>query len=243
MTRTGIEDPSTQVGETTTTDDRAFTDVAWAATANIRKAIDEHPFLLALRDGTLDRAIFVEYLTQDSQYLLGYARALAACAAQSTEPDDIAFWASGAREAVLVERSLHAKFVPGADEVGGCVEPSPTCRAYLSFLLATGGQGSYPALAAAVLPCFWIYEDVGRRLLAEVSLDGHPYADWIATYGDPEFAVATEQAKTIVNRLAREGSADLRLRMLDVFRAASRYEWMFWDAAWRRESWPEFPGH
>ncbi len=47
MTRTGIEDPSTQVGETTTTDDRAFTDVAWAATANIRKAIDEHPFLLA----------------------------------------------------------------------------------------------------------------------------------------------------------------------------------------------------
>jgi thiaminase/transcriptional activator TenA len=26
--------------------------------------------------------------------------------------------------------------------------------------------------------------------------------------------------------------------MLDAFRRATEYEWLFWDSAWRHESWP-----
>jgi thiaminase (transcriptional activator TenA) len=217
----------------------SFTDQAWAATADIRAAIDDHPFLTSLRAGTLDRAVFVEYLTQDSHYLIGYARALALCASQADETDDISFWASAAHYAVVVERTLHANWISEPDPAN-VSEPSPTCRSYLDFLLATAGQGSYPVLAAALTPCFWIYEDVGSRLTVEVLLDGHPYADWIQTYGDPAFAEATERVKGIINTLAECCSQDVRDRMLAAFRTAARYEWMFWDAAWRREPWPEF---
>ncbi len=218
------------------TDSSLFTDEAWAATAEIRAAIDQHPFLGSLRSGSLPRTTFLEYLTQDSHYLIGYARALASCAAQAVEGDEIAFWASSARDAVVVERALHANFVPDA----GATDPSPTCAAYLSFLFAVSGQGSYPVLAAALLPCFWIYQDVGRRLTAEVQVTGHPYAEWIATYGDPEFALATSRAKSIVDGLAEAGSVGLRRRMHAAFRDAARYEWMFFDAAWRGEAWPLF---
>ena len=97
----------------------------------------------------------------------------------------------------------------------------------------------YPALAAGILPCFWIYEDVGRRLKDRVGdLTGHPYADWIGTYGDPAFAASTEQAKQILDRTAAQPDPGTVERMHEAFATASRYEWMFWDAAWRQETWP-----
>ncbi len=213
-----------------------FTTQAWSATSVIRLAIDDHPFLRELADGTLPESTFTGYLAQDAHYLIGYSRALSLCAAQATTPDDIAFWASSARDAIVVERSLHDVRVGGLP----AVEPSPTCRAYLSFLLGTASEGSYPVLAAALLPCFWIYEDVGRRLKDTVELDGHPYADWISTYGDPGFAAATERVRVIVDRLAQQGGDELRRSMHTAFAVASRYEWMFWDSAWQAESWPGF---
>ena len=69
-------------------------------------------------------------------------------------------------------------------------------------------------------------------------LTGHPYGDWIGTYGDPAFAAATATAIATVDRLADESSATTRGRMLDAFVTASRHEWLFWDAAWRQEAWP-----
>ncbi len=216
---------------------QSFTAEAWFATSDIRGAIDDHPFLRELKAGTLAPATFDGYLAQDAHYLIGYAKALSLCAAQASTPEHIAFWSSNARDAIVVERSLHEVRVGGLP----AVEPSPSCRAYLSFLLATAGEGSYPVLAAALLPCFWIYEDVGRRLKDSVELTGHTYADWISTYGDPDFAATTEQVRIIVDGLAAQTADDVRARMQDAFATAARYEWMFWDAAWRGETWPVFP--
>ncbi len=93
--------------------------------------------------------------------------------------------------------------------------------------------------AAGVLPCFWIYQDVGDHLLSQAgSLDAHTYGDWIGMYSDEEFAASVGRAKAIVDRCA-EGADDATVeRMHEAYSTAARYEWMFWDAAWRRESWP-----
>ncbi|SDO33375.1 thiaminase /4-amino-5-aminomethyl-2-methylpyrimidine deaminase [Nakamurella panacisegetis] len=213
-----------------------FTDTAWADTATIRRAIDEHPFLLGLRDGTLAEATFLGYLAQDAHYLLGYARALAMCAAQASHPDDLSFWARSAHDAIEVERTLHAGRVLDLD----AAPPSPAGTAYVTFLLGAAARGSYPVLAAALLPCFWIYQDTGQRLMDGLDLSGHPYADWIQTYGDPDFAAATARAKDIVDRCASNSSASVVADMHAAFATAARYEWMFWDAAWRGETWPAF---
>ncbi len=37
---------------------------------------------------------------------------------------------------------------------------------------------------------------------------------------------------------AAAATEDQRARMLDAFKRSTRYEWMFWDAAYRLESWP-----
>ncbi len=212
-----------------------FTDEAWEGIAGIREAIDAHPFLTGLEDGSLQPQRFVAYLAQDAHYLVAYARVLALCAAQADDADDVAFWAGSAHGAITVERSLHESHVADVSRF----EPSATCTAYTSFLLGLAVQGAYPVLAAGVLPCFWIYQDVGTRLRQRVGeLSAHPYGDWVGTYGDPAFTAATEQAKAVVDRLAGHAGPAVRERMRTAFATAARYEWMFWDAAWRLESWP-----
>lgn len=212
-----------------------FTDDLWARIAPIRAAIEELPFVEALADGSLERGLFVGYLAQDAHYLGDYARALAAAAAQSHGADELAFWAGAARDAVLVERALHESHLVGVEPA----EASPTCVAYTGHLLSLTTAGHLPSLAAGLLPCFWIYADVGETLLARAgSLERHPYADWIATYADPDFAASTAAARAIVDRLASAGSPEDRARMESAFVRASQYEWMFWDAAWREETWP-----
>src|SRR4051812_39388790 len=111
------------------TTDQSFTERAWFAISSIRGAIEDHPFLRRVRDGTLPGETFASYLAQDAHYLTGYAKALSRCAAQARSTDEIAFWVSSAHEAIVVERSLHAGRLHGLS----AAEPSPTCTAYTSF--------------------------------------------------------------------------------------------------------------
>jgi thiaminase (transcriptional activator TenA) len=212
----------------------SFTAEAWAAVATVREQIDDLPFVKELGAGTLARERFVYYLAQDAHYLAEYARALAAAAVKAPRAEELAFFASSAHTAVVVERELHAKHV--ADVTAW--RASPTCAAYTSHLLAVAHTQGYPELVGAVLPCFWIYADVGARLLgAAGDLSEHPYGDWIATYSDEAFAASTETVRGIADRAAAESDPATVARMLDAFVTSSRYEWMFWDAAYRREAW------
>lgn len=212
----------------------SFTDEVWQANRNLLTAIHEHPFVAGLGEGSLPRQVFDGYLTQDALYLADYARAMGMLAARATDPDDITFWGVGVQGAIVTERQLHAAHV----EVGAGTM-SPSCRAYTSYLLATASTDAYEVGVAAILPCFWIYQDVGDALLgAAGDLEGHPYGDWIGMYADPLFAEQTRRARAVTDRLAEQCGPTTRARMADAFTQAARYEWMFWDAAWRRERWP-----
>lgn len=228
----------------------SFSCRVWTEAAPIRAATLAHPFLTELTNGTLDREVFLGYLAQDAFYLNAYARTMAAAATQARSPEDTVFWSSNARDAILVERELHASQVTDVD----AVVPSPTTTGYTSYLLSLAAGGSYPVLATGVLPCFWVYEYVGTRVREQVllragasaddpeavaqALAGHPYGDWIGQYGDPAFRDATAAAIEVVDRLADEADVPTRARMREAFLTACRYEWMFWDAAYRREAWP-----
>lgn len=231
----------------------SFTCRVWTEAKPIKAAILDHPFIAELTRGTLDRDVFLGYLKQDALYLDVYARAMAAAAAQAPSSDDIVFWATSARDAILVERELHAGRVTDSHPVLA----SPTTTGYTSYLLSLAASGCYPALAAGVLPCFWVYEFVGTRIKEQVlrraaavgdgnadagageqSLASHAYGDWIGAYGDEAFREATTAAIGIVDRLADEADVATRSRMREAFLTACRYEWMFWDAAYRQEGWP-----
>jgi hydroxymethylpyrimidine kinase/phosphomethylpyrimidine kinase len=212
-----------------------FTRQVWESTAGLRRAIDGLPFLRQLADGTLAEPAFIEYLRQDALYLQEYSRVLAGLSALAPTQDQQLLWARSAQQCLVVERSLHESWlgVPAADE------PSAVCTAYTSYLRSLVASGEYATAVAGVLPCFWIYADVGERIKAAVAdRAAHPYRQWIDQYGDPDFAARCEQVRRLADRLAEAGSQRARQRMAAAFTTATRYEWMFWDAPWRGEHWP-----
>ncbi|WP_327090014.1 TenA family protein [Nonomuraea sp. NBC_01738] len=214
-----------------------FSDDVWARTGALLQAIHTHPFNTALGDGTLSRERFAFYIVQDARYLEAFSKALATASVRASDPGEAAFWAQSAHAALAAERTLHEGYIDeyglsAADLLG--VRTSPTCLAYSSFLEATALSAPYPVLAAAVLPCFWVYQDVGEALQKHSS-DSHPYRAWISTYADPEFAASVATAKGIVDRVAAPGVYE---DMAAAFVRATEYEWMFWDSAWRLEAWP-----
>ncbi|MDA2814404.1 TenA family protein [Nocardiopsis sp. RSe5-2] len=207
----------------------------WEATAETRAAIDELPFVKGLADGSLERDRFEYYMVQDALYLHGYARALASTAARADRSEEIAFYAKSAHECIVVESALHEGNVGSVEGA----KPSPTGTAYVSYLQSLAQTGGYAELAAGVLPCFWVYMDVGSRLMEKAGdLAGHPYGDWISTYADEAFAESTRKACEITDAIAGRSDAPTVARMREAFARATTYEWKFWDAAWKKETWP-----
>ena len=168
----------------------AFTTRAWAETAALRDAILDLPFNRELAAGTLSQERFQFYMIQDALYLEQYSRALSIAAAKAPDPEAMQRFAHAAEEALVVERALHGGFFEkfGIDpNEAAAAEPSPTCYGYTNFLLSAAHIGAYEELVAAILPCFWIYWDVGNHIAKE-SVADNPYQAWIDTYSDPGLA-------------------------------------------------------
>ncbi|MGH2952537.1 MAG: thiaminase II [Solirubrobacterales bacterium] len=218
----------------------AFTAELWSGIEDTYEAILEHPFVLGLTDGSLERESFAFYVTQDAHYLRDYARALSVAAARAPQEAEISMFAGHAAEAIAVERSLHEGFFRdlGLSEADVSRTPvAPTCLAYTSYLLATAYWGSFPELLGAVLPCYWIYWEVGKALLDRGSPDPL-YRRWIETYGGEEFAEVVRPVLSLTDRLGPELSPSERHRAARHFATTARYEWMFWDMGYHRERWP-----
>jgi thiaminase (transcriptional activator TenA) len=218
----------------------ALTAQLWTAAASTYSAILDHPFVTGLADGRLDRASFQFYIVQDGHYLQGFARALALLAAGAPTESETGLLARHAAAVITVERSLHAGLLADLTTTRGeasATGVAPTTLAYVSYLLATCATRSFADGVAAVLPCYWIYREVGRKLLAHSSPDPL-YARWIETYGGEEFEQAVEEMLDLTDAIGAQLNARDRQSAIDHFVITARYEWMFWDAAYHRLGWP-----
>ena len=220
-----------------------FTEGVWRDTADLYQKILDLPFNRELAAGTLSEDRFRFYMLQDSLYLEQYSRALSMASAKATDVAAMQMFAHAAEEAVVVERALHGSYFEkfGIDPgTAAAAEPSPTCYGYTNFLLATALQGSYEELVAAILPCFWIYWEVGKHI-AEVAAPENPYQAWIETYSDESFGAAVEAVIAVTDGLADAFTDAQRDVMRRAFKRSAQFEWMFWDSAYRLEDWPVRP--
>jgi thiaminase (transcriptional activator TenA) len=217
-----------------------FSEEAWARTARVRAAIDALPFNRELAAGTLARERFQTYILQDALYLKEFSRALAIAAAKAADMAQLEAFARSALGAVAVEQALHERYLTefglGRDAVAAA-EPAPDCLAYTSFLLAAAYHEPWEVLVAALLPCFWIYREVGVAIASHAAPD-NPYRAWIDTYADERFGAAVKTAIAIADHAGEIASSPVRARMLAAFSRCCQYEWLFWDGAYQRRGWP-----
>jgi thiaminase/transcriptional activator TenA len=218
----------------------SFTDQAWQRTAPLRAAIDALPFNLELAAGTLSRERFQGYVIQDALYLDQYARTLAIAGARGPDGATLRAFAESALEAVAVEQALHERYLTefGVDPVQlANAQASPDCLGYTSFLLAVAYHDPWEVLVSALLPCFWIYWDVGNTVARKAAAN-NPYRAWIDTYSDEGFGAAVRAVIAATDRAAEGTTQAIRDRMMTAFIRSTQFEWLFWDGAYQQRGWP-----
>jgi len=203
----------------------------WQQIQGLRDSIDNLEFITQLADGTLAKADFEYYLAQDALYLQRYAQVLSGASALAPDLEAQRFWANSASEILEGELQLHRSYL-----AEGTANPSAITLNYVNHLAASAS--SYAELIAAILPCYWLYQDIGKRL-ASANHQAHPYKQWLVTYASEEFDRATERAISMVREAWKQADDGLRERMRVAFMRSSEHEVAFFDQA--RQNRVEFP--
>lgn len=219
-----------------------LTDEMWDQVQPILQAQYAHPFVQALGDGSLPAENFEFYIRQDALYLDQFAKTFAFAATRTNDHAEMERFGQMLIETITVERSLHGEYSQKFGLTPGemaATPMAPTNYAYTRHMLTIAATGSLAELLAAILPCAWIYSEVGRHFAAlGQPRPGHPYADWISLYSAPEFEQVGAWLRERLNARAGQLSPAERKRCIDHFVTSSRYEYLFWDMAWRQETWP-----
>ncbi len=215
-----------------------FSETVWQSSANIRRQVDESAFVKALGSGSLSPEAFIYYLDQDALYLNIYSRALAQISARAQDTAAQLFYAHSAFEAIEVESELHRTWMSryaGSPWLTGA--PSESTDTYGDFLLARTSR-SYAEGVAAVLPCYWLYAEIGLGILKRAQesqhATSHPYQEWLDTYAAEDFQEATRLAKKYADDAAAQASDAELLDMKNAFMRACLLELEFFDAPLRR---------
>ena len=114
------------------------------------------PFNQELASGQLDEHAFRHYMIQDAHYLVAFGRALAVAAAKADNADGVVQFADAAKNAVVVERSLHDGFMKQfgiSADTFNATPLTPASHHYTSYLIATAWARPTrgPGRAAALL--------------------------------------------------------------------------------------------
>ncbi|QIY90887.1 thiaminase II [Chryseobacterium gallinarum] len=208
----------------------------WLAIEDQYQSILEMPFIKELSDGSLPQEKFRFYMAQDSLYLEHFGRSLSLIAAKIPDLQDVLTFMQFAENAIVVENALHESYFKdfGLTDKGVL---QPACHHYIHFLRSTAALESVEIAVAAVLPCFWIYREVGNYIYKTRNTVDNPYEKWIATYAGEEFSQAVDQAISICDRLAENSMQETKEKMSEAFITATRLEYYFWEAAYELKKW------
>ncbi|WP_033564552.1 thiaminase II [Sphingobacterium sp. SYP-B4668] len=213
-----------------------WSEQAWQEITPIYKNILEMPFIVELTEGTLDIQKFQFYMAQDSAYLEHFGRALALIGARAYHIQDALTFMRFGENAIIVENALHESyFADFGLTARGQIQPA--CHHYIHFLKSTAALDTVEVGMAALLPCFWIYKQVGDYIYSAKSQRDNPYQKWIDTYAGEEFGNEVKKAIGICDRIASATTIDMRQKMTEAFVTAARLEYDFWNAAYTLRTW------
>ena len=211
------------------------------SSATIIEKIHAHPFNQALMQGTLSKNQFIFYLTQDALYLADFSRALALTAARLPNHHHMQAFIEFTRGAIQAERELHSGYMKQYQTETSSIahftlEQSPSCFMYSNYILKMASLASVEEAVASLLPCFFVYNEVGKNMLSNHQ-PNNPYHAWIALYSSEAFELSVQSAIEITNALAHNTSAVVQEKMIAAFIRSTQLEWLFWESAYRQEQW------
>lgn len=200
----------------------------WKKSARIYDSILGLDFLNELSIGTLSNHAFARYIAQDEIYLKNYYKQMYMLADLMEEEQDRNLFLSFAQSGMEGEKALHDMLIEkyGIDTEVEASRVTDGYNAHICEGIATGN----PCIAlASVLPCMWIYNQVGLHILNHSKLEGNPYKEWILEYGQEEFTTGVNKVLKMIDGWAAKADKETREMMDHYYLKAALYEYAFWD--------------
>jgi thiaminase len=207
---------------------RTWSQEVWDKSSKIYNAILELDFLKELSDGTLDNEIFGRYIAQDEIYLKNYYHQMNMLAKMMDNDCDKDLFLSFAQSGMEGEAAMH-KLLIDRYGIDTQVDASTVTADYNSHICEGIASGNICIALAAVLPCMWIYNQVGLHILNHSTLDGNPFKEWILEYGQEEFPTGVTKVLNMIDTMAKEADEQTRQLMDSYYLKSAMYEYAFWD--------------
>ena len=200
-----------------------------------------HPFVAQLGDNTLSRETFDRYFDQDYLFLKDLVALLSLAAAKS--PDfDAARQLVGFLHLVLggeegLFRQAFRERGLSAEQVAR-LEYRPTTLHYSGYLRRIAYEGDFIDLTATLLAVEWPYLDWAQRLAdAGKRPAEYYYQTWIDIHTNEGVTGFVDWLRRTVDAYPVTPAG--RSRLQTIFRDVLRYEFLFWEMAYRGEDWQE----
>lgn len=188
-------------------------------------------FIRELADGSLSAKSFSTYLAQDEIYIASYVELMRKVSDMLSDKSDREFMLEFAQAGAASEKAMHELLIERFS-INTSVKPSEVNSAYISFLRESVEGGKVSVAMAALLPCAWIYYDVGMYIFGIAKMEGNPYREWISEYSNEAFGQTALRMVEITDRLAAEASKEEREEMNAAFLKALGFEYSFWEHAY-----------
>lgn len=216
-----------------------FTDELREATRNSWEQSLNHPFVKGIANGDLPLETFKNYILQDIYYLKHYAKAHALAAAQTDDFTLTAMLAEKARstaEAELEIHEEHAEILHITDEEMQNFKPAPTAYSYTSHLYRATQTGRLAHSIAAMLPCYWLYADIGVKY-KDARPEEQLYINWLEMYASDWFQDATVEMIDLLDALVENETEAEKEKIKEQFIIAKEFELAFWEMSYTHEKW------
>ena len=205
----------------------------------IWEKIFEHPFVVELYSGTLPMEKFRFYVLQDYNYLVDAIKNFSIICSRADSADAV-------KEIVEIAHLEATSEFKGYEELlnklgykiedAKNVDPLPVNVSYRSFLLATSSLRPYQESITSVLPCFWSYSEIAKYHRDKLSENKNEiYVEWASVFLSEDYLNLVNKLRNLVDT---SGQDFPYARLRDIFITASRYEYMYWDSAYKVEGWP-----
>ena len=206
---------------------------AWKKSSDVYNAIINHPFNQELMLGNLAKEKFAYYIEQDVLYLQDFSRCHLIIASK------IAFEYSQkflkyAEYTLIAEQEVVHQFFRKIFDFNETRLITSATLGYTSYILKICLNESVEIALATLLPCFWIYREVGL-FIAKYAKKDNPYYRWIETYTSEDFSKSVEEAIIIFDNLANNTTDDIRKKMLEGFYKSTVWEWHFWNDSYNKQ--------
>lgn len=210
-----------------------FTQGLWDEVQPIFERLVTHPFACGLVNASLPERSFKHYLSQDLYYLDMDAQAFRVLAHRANYDNEQNFLSRMADDTIALEQALNHSFLCEY-QIQKAHIASPVIGAYCDYLLDSVHNSEYCVALAALLPCFWLYSEVGINIHAQ-SVANNPYQVWIDCYHSPAFIMEIKTFILLVEQHAQVQDGEVQKQMRDAFMKACHYELAFFDEAIKQQ--------